>query len=112
MAEVCRDVTIEPRLQPVTGEEFIYRSANTDDDARLDVKAKVVSGRTTGKMHFLTVEFLTLSCKQPVQPEGKAYRAYEEWVINIEQYSPCFLSLWGHGTSSPSGIQSPSSKAS
>lgn len=109
MAEVCRDVTIEPRLQPVTGEEFIYRSANTDDDARLDVKAIAVLGRTTGKMHFLTVGF---SCKQPVQPKGKVYRVYEQWVINIEQYSPCFLSLWGHGTSIPSGIQSPSSKAS
>ena len=33
MAEVCREVTVEPRLQPTTGEEFTYRSANTGEDA-------------------------------------------------------------------------------
>ena len=40
MAGVCRGVTVEPRLQPTTGEEFTYRSANTGEDARLDVKAE------------------------------------------------------------------------
>ena len=40
MAEVRREVTVQPRLQPTTGEEFTYRSANTEEDARLDVKAE------------------------------------------------------------------------
>ena len=40
LSEVCKDVTIEPHLQLITGEEFDLRSANTDDEARLDVKAR------------------------------------------------------------------------
>ena len=39
MSTVSWDVTIEPQLQPAAGEEFPYRTANTDDDARLDIKA-------------------------------------------------------------------------
>ncbi len=37
LSEVCRDVEVEPKLQPVTGETMALRSANTDDNARLDV---------------------------------------------------------------------------
>ena len=37
--QVCHDVQIEPPLQPTTGFTF-RRSANTRDDARLDVRAK------------------------------------------------------------------------
>lgn len=39
MSTVSRDVTIEPQLQPAADEEFPYHTANTDDDARLDIKA-------------------------------------------------------------------------
>ena len=30
MPEVCREATVEPRLQPTTSEEFTYRSDITD----------------------------------------------------------------------------------
>ena len=40
LSDVCKDVIIEPYLQPITGEEFDLRSANTDGEARLDVKAR------------------------------------------------------------------------
>ena len=39
LKEVCHDVQIEPPLQPCTGIQ-LHRSANTRDDARLDVRAK------------------------------------------------------------------------
>ena len=39
MAEVCRDVLIEPTLQPITGETFSAMSANKEDGARLDIAA-------------------------------------------------------------------------
>ena len=39
LKEVCSSVAVEPRLQPLTG-ETLPASANLDDDARLDVKAK------------------------------------------------------------------------
>ena len=40
LSRVCKDVAIESSLIPVTGEEFVLRSANIEDDSRLDVKAK------------------------------------------------------------------------
>ena len=37
---VCVDVEAEPHLIPVTGERMQLRTANTNDDSRLDIKAK------------------------------------------------------------------------
>ena len=39
MAEVCHNVSIEPTLQPITGETFSVMSANTEDGARSDIAA-------------------------------------------------------------------------
>ena len=39
MKEVCFDVEIEPKLQPLEGESFDYKTTTTDDEARLDIKA-------------------------------------------------------------------------
>ena len=38
LKDVCNDVQIEPTLQPVNGVQF-HRSTNTNDEARLDVRA-------------------------------------------------------------------------
>ena len=40
LSEVCHNVGIEPHLQPVTGEQFNYKTANVEDGARLDVEAE------------------------------------------------------------------------
>ena len=40
LKQVCRDVQIEPPLQPVNGVKFRLKSAITGDDARLDVRAR------------------------------------------------------------------------
>ena len=42
LSEVCKDVSIEPMLTPLTGERFSYNSANVEDHARLDVAARGV----------------------------------------------------------------------
>ena len=39
LTEVCPNMSTELALQPISQETFIHRSANTDDGARLDVKA-------------------------------------------------------------------------
>ena len=39
MKEVCYDVEIEPKLQPLEGESFVHKTTTTEDEARLDVKA-------------------------------------------------------------------------
>ena len=38
--QVTKDVKIEPVLQSLTGETFDQRTANTSDDARLDISAR------------------------------------------------------------------------
>ena len=37
LSEVCHGVTIEPHLQPLTGETLSHNSAFTDEGARLDI---------------------------------------------------------------------------
>lgn len=39
LREVCNDVSVEPRLQPLNG-ECLPSAANKEDEARLDVQAK------------------------------------------------------------------------
>ena len=40
LTEVCHSVGVEPTLQPLTGEQLSYRSANIEDGAHLDVAAE------------------------------------------------------------------------
>ena len=39
MTEVCHNVSIEPHLQPITGETFPAMTANTEDGARSDIRS-------------------------------------------------------------------------
>ena len=65
LSEVCHDVSIEPSLQPITGETLTSSSAITEDGARLDV---VASGFWGGQYEraFFDIRVLThmLSLKQ------------------------------------------------
>eukprot|EP00731_Ephydatia_muelleri_P016081 Em0009g505a len=40
LTEVCHNVATEPTLQPLNGETFSYRTANTDAKARADIRAR------------------------------------------------------------------------
>ena len=40
MKEVYNDVEVEPKLQPLTGESLRHRTANTDPDARADIRVR------------------------------------------------------------------------
>ena len=40
LTEVCKDVDIEPHLLPVTGETFDNRTANTSNEARVNIKSR------------------------------------------------------------------------
>ena len=41
----CHYVAIEPHLQPLNGEGFHHKSANTDENSRLDIHARVFWNR-------------------------------------------------------------------
>ena len=40
LSEVCKDVEVEPKLTPLTGKVLGSRTANTTNDARLDIRAR------------------------------------------------------------------------
>ena len=41
LSEVCHNVAIEPHVQPLNSEGFHHKSANTDENSRLDIRARV-----------------------------------------------------------------------
>lgn len=52
MEEVCYDVSIEPTLQPITGEFLQGRCTNREDNARLDIAARGFWGCRVQKAFF------------------------------------------------------------
>ena len=40
LKEVCSDVTKKPLLQPLQGEEFNYKTAKVEQEARVDISAR------------------------------------------------------------------------
>ena len=45
LSKVCNDVSIEPPLQPLSGEKLTPRTANQQDDAKADIHAHGFWGR-------------------------------------------------------------------
>ena len=58
LAEVCPDVILEPDLQPLEGESLDFASANHEDNARADIRARGFWGRNR-QCAFLMSRFLT-----------------------------------------------------
>ena len=56
LTEVCKDVDIEPQLLPVTGETFDSRTANTSNEARVDIKTR--GFWVTGQQAFFDVRVI------------------------------------------------------
>jgi len=59
LSEVCHNVRNEPLLQPLSGEQFHYRSANIEDGARLDVSTESFWGQDR-KIAFFDVKVFNL----------------------------------------------------
>ena len=105
LKQVCNDVQIEPHLQPVSeGVRFHHASANTRNDARLDVRAKGfwregqnaffdvrVTNADNMSQRDKTVESVLRSHEQ----EKK--RQYNARVMEIEQgtFTPIVLTVKG-----------------
>eukprot|EP00794_Sanderia_malayensis_P014383 gene14383-15881_t len=90
-SQVCRDVKLEPKLQPVTGETMALRSANTDDNARLDVKARGIYRPSQCAFFDIRVTHVnarsnrTLSTDRILRrAECEKKRSYNQRVIEIE----------------------------
>ena len=94
LSEICHNVGIEPSLQPVTGEQFSYLSANVEDGSRVDVVAEGFWNQ--GQQAFFDVKVFnplakTYSstslpqCYRRAELEKK--RKYEERIREIEHGS-------------------------
>ena len=102
---IAHDVVIEPRLQPVTGEQFRYRSANIEDQARLDVAACGVWGGRFERSFVDVRVFNPFASSNRSHSVTSAYarherekrRQYEQRIRDVEQSSfvPVVLSSSG-----------------
>ena len=101
--EVCHDVRIEPPLQPLSG-EVLPPSANTDDEARLDVSAR--DFWFDGGMAFFDLRafnpfaktYLNSKLEAAFNQNERAKKSqYNQRVITVEHgsFSPIVLSAYG-----------------
>lgn len=92
LKEVCREVTKEPTLQPLSGEKFTYRTASTEDNARVDGSAR--GFWTRGEKVFFDVRifeplansYKNMSLEQThIKHEKEKMNKYGERIRQIEQ---------------------------
>ena len=111
LAEVCPSVGIEPTLQPLNGESFPLRSTNTEEGARVDIRAQNFWD-TSKRSAFFNVRVFnshapsnskstTRGCYRRHEKEKR--REYERRVLEVEHgtFTPLVLSTsggWGPST--------------
>ena len=95
MSEICHDDCTEPPLQPLSGESLSFSTANREDSARLDVRARGFWGLPQQDAYFDVCVFnpnspsyrgLELTTCYRRQERGKQ-RAYEQRVREVEHGS-------------------------
>ena len=96
LSRVCKDVAIEPSLLPVTGEEFVLRSANFEDDSRLDVKARGFYRQGQTAFFDIRIAHFKSSMNLPTEKilarhENEKKRAYNRRVLEIKHGA---FSVW------------------
>ena len=78
LSEVCHGVTIEPHLQPLSGETLSHRSAIIDDGARLDISMYGFWGGRFEKA-YLDVRIFNPSVQSNRRgPLASVYRRHEQ----------------------------------
>ena len=92
MKEMCSDVTKEPLLQPLQGEKFNYKTANVEQEARIDISARGFWNRGQKSFFDLRVFIPLAPCYSGlsldaahVKNERDEIRKYSERIINVEQ---------------------------
>ena len=105
LTEVCKDVRVEPELQPVTHEVLNGATANSQDGARLDIAANGVWGGNFERTYFDVRVFnphaptnrhtQLSSCYRKHEREKK--RAYEQRVREVEHatFTPLVMAATG-----------------
>ena len=105
LTEVCPNVGVEPALQPLSGERFHQRSTNTEDGARLDIRAQDFWDKSK-RSTFFDVRVFNSHAPSNCMPSTEACyrrheqekrRTYEKRVIEVEKgtFTPLVLSSSG-----------------
>ena len=95
---MCPNVGIEPVLQPLSGETYHHRSTNTEDGARLDIRAKIFWDKIQRSTYFDVRVFnsqVPSNCMSSTDAcyrrhEQEKRRSYEKHILEVE-----------HGTFTP-----------
>ena len=110
--EVCHDVEIEPKLQPLQGEIFVNNSTTTEDEAQLDIKANRLWGSRFSRA-FVDVKICNPHAKTSRKLHKNAYKyhetlknsKYQQRILNVEQSSFCPLIFGGTGGAAPTATR-------
>ena len=97
LTDVCTDVEKEPQLQPLTGETILPRSANKQEEARVDIKAKGFWNRQQNA--FFDVGSFT----QTHRATEKQRSQHSKWSMRYSHHL-FFLQLVDKGKRQPSHI--------
>ena len=95
LGEVCHDVVVEPRLQPLSGESLVGRTCNRQPDARLDIQA---SGFWGGRFERAFFDVRVFNPRAPTnrtpqlssayaRHEKEKRRSYQQRMIQVEHAS-------------------------
>ena len=105
LQQVCHNVTIEPHLQTLSGEVMNLRSANRDDEARLDISECGVWGGRFERTFFDVRVFNPSARSNRLAPIPAVYRkhgkekkrSYEQRVRDVEHtsFTPLVMSATG-----------------
>ena len=98
MKDVCFDVQLEPKLQPLGGESLDNRTTTTEDEARLDIKANDLWEMRFNRTFSDVKRFNRLAKSYP-RTSKEAYKLheaqkrlkYEQRIVEVENSS--FISL-------------------
>ena len=105
LSEVCNDVSIEPGLTPLSGEDFLEQNTTKKEDSRCDVAARGFWVR--GSKAFLDVRVFNPMAKsyfnQPLlattynSMEKTKKTKYNERILNVEHgtFTPLVFSCFG-----------------
>ena len=77
LTELCPNVGVEPTLQPLNGESFPFRSTNTEDGARLDIKSQNFWDKSKQPTFFDVRIFNSLATSNCTSSSDSCYRRHE-----------------------------------
>ena len=77
LTEVCNNVATEPALQPLNGESMTARSANTDDGAGADIRARGFWNRSQDAFFDVRVFYTNASSNRSTNATS-VYRRHEQ----------------------------------